>query len=123
MSTRQGTFYKRRGITKLVKELLFSQGHKATKYSFVVCNCEIADPSGRALAGIVGSNPTGGMDVCLVQCLCCQVEIFATGRSLIQRSPTDWCVLECDQMKSQKPSTPAVNKWVEEGRTKKEREL
>jgi hypothetical protein len=24
-------------------------------------------------------------------------------------------------MKSQKPSTPAVNKWVEEGRTKKER--
>jgi hypothetical protein len=23
---------------------------------------------GRALAGIVGSNPTGGMGVCLVQC-------------------------------------------------------
>jgi hypothetical protein len=44
---------------------------------------------GRALAGIVGSNPTGGMDVCLVQCLCCQVEVPATGRSLVQRSPTD----------------------------------
>jgi hypothetical protein len=37
----------------------------------------------------VGSNPTGGMDVCLVQCLCCQVEVSATGRSLVQRSPTD----------------------------------
>jgi hypothetical protein len=29
------------------------------------------------------------MDVCLVQCLCCQVEVSATGRSLVQRSPTD----------------------------------
>jgi hypothetical protein len=33
----------------------------------------------RALAGIVGSNPTGGMDVSLVQCLCCQVEVSAEG--------------------------------------------
>jgi hypothetical protein len=44
---------------------------------------------GRALPGIVGSNPTGSMDVCLVQCLCCQVEVSATGRSLVRRSPTD----------------------------------
>jgi hypothetical protein len=44
---------------------------------------------GRSLAGIVGSNPTGGMDVSLVQCLCCQVEVSATGRSLVQSSPTD----------------------------------
>jgi hypothetical protein len=29
------------------------------------------------------------MDVCLVQCLCCQVEVSAMGRSLVQRSPTD----------------------------------
>jgi hypothetical protein len=56
------------------------------------------------------------MDVCLVQCLCCQVEVFATGRSLVQRSPTDCgaCL-----MKSQKPSTPAVDKQVEEGRAAK----
>jgi hypothetical protein len=47
---------------------------------------------GRVLAGIVGSNPTGGIDVCLVQCLCCQVEVSATGRSLVQRSPTDFDV-------------------------------
>jgi hypothetical protein len=44
---------------------------------------------GRALAGIVGSNPTGGMGVCLVQCFCCQVEVSATGRSLVQRSLPD----------------------------------
>jgi hypothetical protein len=29
------------------------------------------------------------MDVFLVQCLCCQVEVSATGRSLVQRGPTD----------------------------------
>jgi hypothetical protein len=45
------------------------------------------------LAGIVGSNPTGGMDFfSLVQCLCCQVEVSATGRSLVQRSPIDYGV-------------------------------
>jgi hypothetical protein len=43
------------------------------------------------------------MDVCLVQCLCCQVEVSATGRSFDQRSPYRlWCVSECDQVKSQK---------------------
>jgi hypothetical protein len=33
--------------------------------------------------------PRGGMDICLVECLCCQVEVSATGRSFVQRSPTD----------------------------------
>jgi len=31
---------------------------------------------GRSLAGMVGSNPVGGMDVNVV---CCQVEVSATG--------------------------------------------
>jgi hypothetical protein len=45
---------------------------------------------GRALAGILGSNPTGGMDLfSLVQCLCCQVDVPATGRSLVRRSHTE----------------------------------
>jgi len=29
-----------------------------------------ASPSGRSLAGIVGSNPTGGMDICLLWVSC-----------------------------------------------------
>jgi hypothetical protein len=41
------------------------------------------------------------------------------GRSLVQRSPTDCGVSECDQVKSQKPSTPTVNKYVEEGKATK----
>jgi hypothetical protein len=31
----------------------------------------------------------------LVQCLCCQVKVSATGRSLVQRSPTDCGVCVC----------------------------
>ena len=36
------------------------------------------------------------MDVCLM-CLCCHVEVSATGWSLVQRSPTDCGVSECDR--------------------------
>jgi hypothetical protein len=35
------------------------------------------------------------MDVCLLSVVCCQVELSATGRSLVQRSPTDCGVSEC----------------------------
>jgi hypothetical protein len=47
---------------------------------------------GRSLAGIVGSNPTGGMDVCLL-----------SGRGLCdelitrpEESYRMWCVVVCD---------------------------
>jgi hypothetical protein len=49
---------------------------------------------GHSLPGIVGSNPTGDMSVCLSVCLsvvsvvCCQVEVSASGCSHVQRSPT-----------------------------------
>ena len=44
----------------------------------------------RSLAGIAGSNLAGGMDV-LVRVVCFQVEVAATGRSLVQRIPVE-CV-------------------------------
>ena len=45
---------------------------------------------GRSLPGIVGSNPAGVVEVWLVwMLLCCQVEVSASGWSLIQRHPTD----------------------------------
>jgi len=48
---------------------------------------------GRWLAGIRGSNLAGlwmslSLSRSLVSVVCCQVQIFATGRSLVQRSPT-----------------------------------
>jgi hypothetical protein len=51
----------------------------------------------RSPAGIVGSNPARGMDVCLLWVLCvCQVQVSATGWSLVQRSPTECHVIVCD---------------------------
>ena len=41
---------------------------------------------GRSVAAIVGPNSTGSMDVTVV---CCQVEVSATGQSLVQRRLTE----------------------------------
>jgi len=48
----------------------------------------------RSLAGITGCNPDGGMNV-----VCCQVDVSATDRPLVQRNPTEClCVTECEQV-------------------------
>jgi hypothetical protein len=52
---------------------------------------------GRWLAGIVGSNPAGGwMNFSRGCCMCCSLEVSATGRSLVQRSRTKCGVSECE---------------------------
>jgi hypothetical protein len=52
---------------------------------------------GRTLAGIVGSNSAWGHGcLSLVSDVYCQVEVSATGRSLVQRSPTECGVSGCD---------------------------
>ena len=51
---------------------------------------------GRSLLGVVGSNPAGAMDLSPVSVACRQVEVSATGWSLVQRFPTDCGVSECD---------------------------
>jgi hypothetical protein len=50
------------------------------------------------LAGIAVSNPARGawMSVSCECCVSCQVEVSATGRSLVQRSPTECGVSEYD---------------------------
>ena len=52
---------------------------------------------GPSLAGIAGSNPVGGMDMSLASAVFCQVEVSASGWSLIQRSPTECGVSEGDR--------------------------
>jgi hypothetical protein len=47
-----------------------------------------------SLAGIAGSNPTGGRGVCLVCIVFCQVEVSAKSLSVVQRSPTERGVSE-----------------------------
>jgi len=48
-------------------------------------------------SGIVCSNAAGGSEVCLVSVVCCQVEVSAPSSSLVQRSPTEFDVSECDR--------------------------
>jgi hypothetical protein len=54
----------------------------------------------------------------VVSVVCCLVEVSATGRSLVQRSPTDCgvslCVIKCNN-----PSTP-IHGYVQRDWTKKE---
>jgi len=51
---------------------------------------------GRSPAGTASSNPAGRTNTCLLWVLlCCQVEVSATGWSLVQRSPTECGVSEC----------------------------
>ena len=51
---------------------------------------------GRSLAGIAGSNTAGGHGcLSVVNIVCCQVEVSVTGRSLVQRCPTDCGVSLC----------------------------
>jgi hypothetical protein len=52
----------------------------------------------RLFAGIVGSNPAGGMDhLSVVIGVCCEVGVSASGLSLLHRSPTDCGVSECER--------------------------
>jgi hypothetical protein len=71
---------------------------------------------GRLLAGIMGWNLArrhGGLS--LVSVVCCQVEVSVTGRSLVQRSPTECGVSECDReastMRRPWPTMGAVLPW------------
>jgi len=71
----------------------------------------MADPGGHEalrrnclISFIAGSNPAEGMDV-LLSCLLLVVQVaaYATGRSLVQKSPTECvCLIVCD------PDTSAV---------------
>ena len=50
---------------------------------------------GRSLAGTVVSNPAG-VRFSFVCVVVCQVEVSLSDRSIVQRSPTDCGVSECD---------------------------
>jgi len=51
----------------------------------------------RSLVGLAGSNLSDVMSVSVVSVMCYQVEVCATGRSLVQRRRTECGVSECDR--------------------------
>ena len=74
---------------RVINKIKYNKPREAARSKAYVC--------GRSLARTVGSNPTRGMDVCLLWVLCCQVEVSAAGWSLVQSSPTECVVSECDR--------------------------
>jgi predicted NAD/FAD-dependent oxidoreductase len=86
-------------VCRCCKQYLNFNISDASHYTFILsCIMAAADPSvhwrskawvhGHLLTWIAVSNPAGGMDASLVSVVYCQVEVSASGRSLIQRSPT-----------------------------------
>ena len=65
------------------------------------------------LPGIMGLNPAGGNGcLSLVSVVCCQIEVCATSRSLVQSSPTHCGVTGCDLETSRmRRPTRAVEPW------------
>jgi len=84
---------------------------------FVLTKCATADPSGRAVYG-VRLRPNCGFEsrqghgcLSLMRVVCYQVEVSELGCSLIQRSPTECRVSECDREASITKPTRAVAPW------------
>jgi hypothetical protein len=73
--------------------------HKISMYNCKECRCQWprGPRHGSATARLLGLGvripPGAWMSVC---CESCQIEVSASDWSLIQRSPTEWCVSECD---------------------------
>jgi hypothetical protein len=65
---------------------------------------------GRSFTGIVGSKPAGGHGcLSIVSVVCCQVEVSASGWSLVQRSPTKCGVSKkCDREGSRTEAALAI---------------
>jgi hypothetical protein len=71
------------------------------KYKIIYwCNvyeCRLKNITSRSIAEIVDMTAAGGGGGSV---MCCHVKSSATGRSLVERSPTELCVCvtECNQM-------------------------
>jgi hypothetical protein len=74
------------------------------RFDIIICSLQWSCGlrSGSAAASLPGLRvriPTGaGMSI--VGVVCCQIGVSATGRSLVQRSPTDCSVSNCDRRNS-----------------------
>jgi hypothetical protein len=113
---KQGVTYRKMWLTCGLRHFLYV----VTFYVFAdpVAVLSKAEVCGRSLAGIVGSNPARIMDcLSVVSVVCCQVEVPASGWSLVQRSPTE-CASECDR-EAARTGKSVTRKQVEKSHIKK----
>ena len=70
---------------------------------------------GHSLVGIVGSDSAEDMDICLylVGAECCQVQVCAKARSLVQRCPTEFVCLSVIKCNNNNNNLYAYNKQVD----------
>ena len=66
---------------------------------------------GHSLDGVVGSNPAGAWMPVSYECFYCQVEVPASGWSLVQNIPIECCASECDHKASIMSRPWAVAPW------------
>jgi len=70
------------------------------------CTALVCD---RCLVGFVSSSPTGALICYSCECrVCCHLEVFAPGRSLVQKSPIVCGVSECDRPTSMRRPAKAA---------------
>jgi hypothetical protein len=85
------------------------------KYNLLTSPISVAARSkawvyGLSFTGIAGANPAAGHGcLSVVSVVCCQVEVSATGRSLVQRIPIV-CVSLNVIRRNNKPSTPTMKR-------------
>ena len=103
--------YHVRGVTFLSTLLLFVYRPQCRRQSQWPSGLRRVSAADRVLGLRVRIPP--GSWMCVVIVVCCQVEVSATGRFLVQRSPTD-----CDVSLRYSSSTPAVGVGTR-GSTKK----
>jgi hypothetical protein len=89
------TFQGRQCFLWLAKLVILSS-HSYAFYEFYLISCPSQWPRGlrgrSAAERLLGSwvrIPPGAWTFVSCECLCCQVEVSAKGRSLVQRNPTD----------------------------------
>jgi hypothetical protein len=83
----------------LINNTLFSNNGKIITYAYSPIPVDTRSKAwicSRLLAVIAGANHTGDEDfLSSVSVVCCYVQVFATGCSLVQRSPNECGASEC----------------------------
>jgi hypothetical protein len=96
-------------FTRLERRQPLIYGRLCKVFLILVVVRSKASVYGRLLAETAGSNLVGDMSICLLWVsVCCHVEVSANSQWLVQSSPTECGVSECDRGISQRRSRTSM---------------